>query len=486
MLKKQRGVALLSAAVVIIAITGFAAALGSVSYITNRTSHRMHERTALLYAAEAGLELLHQRAGTITYVKGDYFAPALLYVEDINPWLESAAGMPGSRNPNRPLKYPLATHIRAPGFTGVPIFNPNNVNAVATVDGYVYPMDIVEEGKRYMLVARATQGQNSITLAQMVQVREYWTKWMFFVSEDDLSFGDVDIDGAVHTNSNINFYTGGARFGKFVSAYGSFLWNAPADPSNTSFEQGSQEYAQNRPLPTLAAITELAAVAGPGYYVDGNATIELLGDQIRITPEGVTPPPAPVPLPSNGVVYVTGNITSIQGQMTGKVTIACPGNIAVTGRITYVDRDGDPMYQPTLGGVPVADWSTLTTWDPGYKLNSNFNMADESVLGLWSGQNVYVPWNAPTNMEINAALLTVDGRFYCELDDPMGNGVNKGNLRVLGSVVSKYGGWRASPPRGYALSGGYAYHEKPPPRWPQVLEPTWGVKWEVPLSDQLP
>ena len=70
------------------------------------------------------------------------------------------------------------------------------------------------------------------------------------------------------------------------------------------------------------------------FNIVGDTTIELL-------PAGLKIGGADQPYPSNGVIFVNGNITSLKGTYSRALTIAATGNITVTGNIELVGFNGE-------------------------------------------------------------------------------------------------------------------------------------------------
>jgi hypothetical protein len=117
-----------------------------------------------------------------------------------------------------------------------------------------------------------------------------------------------------------------------------------------------------------------------------------------------------VTVPSNGVIYVEDN-TWVEGVVNGRVMVAAANlpyvastapNIYIQNNITYQAKDGS------------------------------------DVLGLLAQQSIVVAHNAPSNLEIDAALISQNGsaEFYYY---PDGSAI-KNNISIFGSIMT-FGQW---------------------------------------------
>jgi hypothetical protein len=117
-----------------------------------------------------------------------------------------------------------------------------------------------------------------------------------------------------------------------------------------------------------------------------------------------------VAIPSNGVIYVEDN-TWVEGVVNGRVMLAAANlpyvpntapNIYIQNNITYQAKDGT------------------------------------DVLGLLAQNNIVVTYAAPTNLEVDAALIAQNGSaqfFYY----PDGSAI-KNNIYIYGSIMT-FGQW---------------------------------------------
>jgi len=140
-----------------------------------------------------------------------------------------------------------------------------------------------------------------------------------------------------------------------------------------------------------------------GWDVEGNAHNENIDYNGRS-------PQYTVAIPSNGMIYVEDN-TWVEGVVNGRVMVtaaklpyvsASAPNIYIQKNLTYLDKDGT------------------------------------DVLGLLSQQDVVVTYGAPSNLEIDAALIAQNGsaQFFYYPD----GSAEKNNISIYGSIMT-FGQW---------------------------------------------
>lgn len=475
-------------------IAGLGAALASVSISFNKTGSSFNANVLASYAAEAGMEEARVLIGT-----SEYPTPAG------NEWLLANAI---AYDPTREQFPDVTTDV--PVLQNLLMDDPEFRKDVR-VDVWVYAMD--DEDRRYRVVARAAAGNLRpssgsvspwdnlgdmvVTLAQEVRARDTFARYATFVDQGTLAFGTTKVAGDVHSNGGIQFHYGGAQFLNRVSAVKGFSYKNGASTGNTSFNEQDSS-AKKIDLPTITDVAEFSKLASGAYSVSANnpaygnldkaldARIELLGDEMKIS--AIDPDTGSVvaegvyPLPSDGVVYVQGNVTSIKGALRGRLTISTPGTINVTGNIVYADAQGDPAMRLEKDGVPVDPATTLDAWkeSDGYKYvdNPDFDVSgDRPALGLMAGQEISLDGAGPDNLEIHAALFSASENWRADLS------VAKRNLRILGSITTRTPGARAQGSMGYAASGEYVYDksllDSPPPQWLPVNVTFWGPRWRL-------
>jgi hypothetical protein len=98
----------------------------------------------------------------------------------------------------------------------------------------------------------------------------------------------------------------------------------------------------------------------------------------------------------NGLIFIDGRILSMQGDLLGRLTVVSTDKVRVTGDIRYIDADGDTAM--LNGNDPTAPYSRNTDYE------------GNSVLGVIAKDDVLFTWTMNDKSEINATLLSVEGR----------------------------------------------------------------------------
>jgi glutathione peroxidase-family protein len=95
-------------------------------------------------------------------------------------------------------------------------------------------------------------------------------------------------------------------------------------------------------------------------------------------------------------VFIDGRITRLYGDINGRVTIVGNEKVRITGNLRYMDDDGDTAM---LNGSDYAQ---------SYRRNADYN--GDSVLGVIARDDVLFTGSMPDQAEINATLLSAQGR----------------------------------------------------------------------------
>jgi glutathione peroxidase-family protein len=98
----------------------------------------------------------------------------------------------------------------------------------------------------------------------------------------------------------------------------------------------------------------------------------------------------------NSMIYIDGRITSLEGEVNGRLTVVGNEKVRITGDIRYVDDNGQTTM---LNGN--------STTEP-YVRNSEYT--GDSVLGVIARDDILFTWKMPDKGEVNATLMSVDGR----------------------------------------------------------------------------
>jgi len=97
-----------------------------------------------------------------------------------------------------------------------------------------------------------------------------------------------------------------------------------------------------------------------------------------------------------GTIYIDGRITELEGELKGRLTVVGNEKVRVTGSIRYMDDSGNTAM--VGGGDYTADYER----NPEYTGNS--------TLGVIARDDVLLTDDMPSNSEINATLMSVEGR----------------------------------------------------------------------------
>jgi hypothetical protein len=142
---------------------------------------------------------------------------------------------------------------------------------------------------------------------------------------------------------------------------------------------------------------------------------------------------------TKGTIYVDGGIRKMHGQVQGQVSVATSGPVSITGSIQYVDADGRTAMQNGL--------------DPSGEYAANPDYTGNAMLGVMAQGDILYSKDMPADVEINASLVSVDGRVGMEglrielegaaisLAPAPGTApgdYRKNSLRRLGGIVSRY------------------------------------------------
>ncbi|MHC4817872.1 MAG: hypothetical protein ACYTF8_07440, partial [Planctomycetota bacterium] len=97
-----------------------------------------------------------------------------------------------------------------------------------------------------------------------------------------------------------------------------------------------------------------------------------------------------------GTVYIDGRITSLEGDLNGRLTIVANEKVRITDDIRYVDDNGRTTM---LNGSRTSEPYTR---NPDY--------TGSSVLGVLARDDIVFTSEMPDRAEINATLMSVEGR----------------------------------------------------------------------------
>lgn len=346
--------------------------------------------------------------------------------------------------------------------------------------------------KKYILVSVGFSEGKTETI-QLVIRQSSFGKYAYFTDKETSSvsggriwfYGGDRIRGPAHSNSKdgsefqVNWGAATSPiFEDQVTTAGDFITYAPNNPTSEAnfakiYKGGSRGYelsVDEIPLPSSSDMQKIAAW-GPngsfpgtngvylptdgGIYIRGDAAVAMQVDasnrqQFRIT-QGSTVttvtvdkqndvmyrqvgsgPITTISGAGNGVVYSTGNITSLSGTIGDNIVGGSPA--AVTFRSAYtIATDVNNGKNITVTG----NLKHKTPYDPELNPNAVSNLSAGTV-GL-IGRNVTVAAGSPQNMEIDAVILagsssTSDGSFGVA---DYNTKIPTGTLKVLGGIIQK-------------------------------------------------
>ncbi len=302
--------------------------------------------------------------------------------------------------------------------------------------------------KYYTITSTATVGSATRTVEREVMTQSF-AQFIYFTEQEHLPgsvtpvwFCSADmIDGAVHTNGQVNIMGDPTFVGHLSSAYGgpddsdpshtpSFMyyngnyWNhlESSEPDNApyddpTFGDGYELGTTSIELPQYLDDIESFAQNG-GVHVTGDSEIVLSRDDGSGPMYGTVSyrPRAggswtDVDISSfNGVLFIEGE-ADVSGTLDGSLTIASSGDLHIVDDVVY--QDADPLEGPNNGC--------------------------DDILGLVSQQNVIVDDNAANNSgcNIHAHIMALDTSFQVE---NYRYGSPRGTLTVHGGIIQRYRG----------------------------------------------
>lgn len=98
----------------------------------------------------------------------------------------------------------------------------------------------------------------------------------------------------------------------------------------------------------------------------------------------------------NGLIFIDGRVLSIEGDLQGRMTLVSTDKVRITGDIRYTDANGDTAM--LNGNNPAAPYARNTDYE------------GNSVLGIIAKDDILFTWTMKDQAEINATLLSVEGR----------------------------------------------------------------------------
>jgi hypothetical protein len=328
---------------------------------------------------------------------------------------------------------------------------------------------------RYKVVSTGTV-DNIIRVLTNNIVTDNYARYIWFTDRE--TFGGTNVwfwsldhlNGPTHTNTHYNIY-GNPIFGGDVRSVDDYirfynhgnninLSQTTNPPYDTPDFQGGMEFgAEQSNMPTQALSLRTASSATGGLRLQGDTTIILNANgTMNVTNSKKGWNNQNMPLPTNGALFVDttnkgkeGNLT-ISGTLSGKLTVGAARDVNIPASIVYAN---DPRVNPS---------STDT-------------------LGILAENDVVIQDNASTNLEIDASVMALQSSFMLENWD---QGPPKGTLTVYGGIIQDQRGpvGTFNGATGQKLSGyskNYSYDSRllldPPPFYPTTNDYVT-ISWE--------
>jgi hypothetical protein len=286
---------------------------------------------------------------------------------------------------------------------------PNNLNGSyavnITTNNAIWPT--------YTLASTGTFGNTSKTLTLRVKATSY-ARWNYLsVTEISPSWGTLwwvtgmYSEGPVHTNGQFNIW-GSPIYNGPVSQVSSTInyGNGGPPTDNPNFEDGISLNADPIAFPTADLLTNVQVGAGQasGVSLTGNTTVTLVSDgTMNVTNAAMNWNAKNMAIPANGAFYVNNGDVTVQGTLKGQLTIATNQNLWISGNIRY---NTDPRTDST----------------------------STDLLGLVANTSVTVKQSAPSNLEIDAYIIALNGAFQLE---NFSTGGYKGDMVQYGGLMNQ-------------------------------------------------
>lgn len=371
----NKGVALVTAVLVVTVLLVLSAALVSISLNQNKVTDIFNRRAKAFYIAESGLD------------HGMY-------------WLRSQ-GTPPTGNRTDPWGGPQAL---GDGTYSVTITDLGLVGGAGSLT------------RRYRITSTGTYQNMNRVLANYVQMDNY-ARYLWFTDRETWNgvtvwFWTQDhLNGPTHTNGNFNIM-GAPQFDDIAQSVADYIRffnnghninlqttsNPPYD--KPVFAQGMTFGVEPTTMPSQALNLRAASTSG-GLSLSGNTTVVLNSDgSMNVTNWAKGWNNRNMALPANGALFVNSGQLTISGTLNGQLTVGASRDIVIPTNLTYATN---PLVDPS----------------------------STDVLGIISERDIVIDHDAPSNLEIDGVIMALDTAFYRE---DYASGL-KGTLTVLGGII---------------------------------------------------
>jgi len=261
------------------------------------------------------------------------------------------------------------------------------------------------------LDAVATAAGRRTHVRSLVRERDPFTRFGSFVNSHPLGVGGAP-KGDIHANRVVQLFYEDGYYEDHVSARDGFEWLVGATEENTTFAGGYNDFHPEIPMPGFATIEALSqhgdgtleALLGTRHPADYDIEIELKGGTYDIVAREKEGDEILTSLgndfPPSGVLFVDADLAGLKGALDARVTLACTGEITLTGSIRYLDGDGDPIYRNGLSNDPANE-----PYEPNPDYDGN------AALGVIAHGDILYDHDVPDVLEMNGFFFSATGRF---------------------------------------------------------------------------
>lgn len=248
--------------------------------------------------------------------------------------------------------------------------------------------------KRYALQGWGVSGPqatpSAVRQTGLVVQTESYARYAYFTDNEKSPTGSTvwfvtadHIEGPTHTNGQFSMY-GNPTFDGLVSSVSSsikFFNPPPPGGNNPVFNAGLELGVKAKPFPTTFPTSLVTAASSGGKVFTGNTTVTLLSNgTMQITNSAQNLTNSVMPLPANGVLYVSNGTVTLQGILKGQLTVSTNKNVNIVGSVTYSD-------------------------------NPSVNPNSTDLLGIVAAGNVTIASSAPNNVEVDASIMALNTSF---------------------------------------------------------------------------
>ena len=488
-LLNERGILLVSVAMIFALATAFVAVAATRTVQDTRSTALRADNISSFYAAHAGEQAMlasirRDAVARFAVAQGAWTGTGAVLTNPNSFFTNQEVTLPGVRLPDGSAFDTVRANIQ---------FVNSQVSGTRQVFNFQY--NITSQGTDPDNADRLTTVVSSGNFQIQVQ-RQSFANYALFTGTHTITNGtrvwftsDTNFTGRVHTNERFAFAFYPTFSNGQVSSVDSRAYfynngstqlldadhNAPRDIP--VFGEGFQRGAPGITLPANAFDQKASTVGGPAS--DNSELRESLG-----LPPGVTPPPDGTYVPNDGAsltggIYVQGNVSDIlvyvdaqdrqsyhivhSNGTTSDITVDVANNETVIDSITYDGVPNGAIYVagevrsfggPTRtfeGVAPPAIESTtaislfaegdvVITRDIVYEDDPQTVESATNVLGIFTPDgDIRIGTSAPNDVTIHSTLMTSDDYGVVQVDD-FRNGSPRGTATIFGGVISSYYG----------------------------------------------